>query len=164
VGTKKLSAADRHDTWDAGWEQRLVGQMRSAGAADAWDYLKRRPAAPYASLADELSAAGGFGVAPVQIERLQVRDTPEAELRDALRDSLVRHLRVAFRTLRWGEGPYWESRVLGALVCWAAMWTARTDVSPLKRRLFDAGPPQGWMPEGPQDPFVRAAVPAAGVD
>lgn len=155
----KPTAADRHDTWDAGWEERLTSHVLATGLAGVWDYVRQRPGQPYAELAEALSASGDFGVAPVQIERLQVRDTPDDELRRSLRDSLQRHLRHAFQPLGWRQGPYWESRAIGALASWAAMWLPRIDVTALKHRLFEAGPPEGWSPAEAGDPFLLAVVP-----
>lgn len=155
----KLTAADRHDTWDAEWESRLSEHIRSSGFADVWDYLRRQPGRSYGELAERLAASGGFGVAPIQIERLQVRDTPAAELPHSIRDSLVRHLRNAFKSLGWRQGPYWESTAIGALVSWSAMWSPRLDVGPLKHRLFELGPPEGWLPADAGDPVLLAAVP-----
>jgi len=156
---KKLTAADRGDTWDAGWEERLEACVRSAGHASLWRYLGTRPGVPYAELAEELATLGGFGVAPVQLERLQVRDTPDSELASALRDSLRRHLRHAFRAAAWGQGPYWQSRALGALVSWSSMWSARVDLTPAKQHLFELNPPVGWIPSSDQDRFLLAVIP-----
>lgn len=155
----KLGSADRHDTWDPGWEDRLGSHLRSAGFPDAWHFVSSQPGRPYDELAERLAASAGFGVAPIQIERLQMRDTPEPELQRSLRDSLARHIGGAFRALGWGQGPYWESRALGALGSWSAMWTARVDVSPLKHRLFELQPPAGWLPADEQDPYLLRLLP-----
>jgi hypothetical protein len=154
--SKRLTPADRLDTWDEGWQARLAAQVAASGAADMWEYIRRRPHRSYGELAEELAARGGFGVAPIQVERLQVRDTPEPDLRRSLRDSLARHLQA---TLPWGQGPYWESRVLAALVSWADPWSARVDVSAFKHRLFEVDPPVGWTPAGGDDPVLRVVVP-----
>lgn len=124
-----------------------------------WEYVRHLPGKTYGQLADGLAAGGGFGVAPIQIERLQVRDTPAAELKSSIRDSLSRHLCFAFQTRGWGQGPYWESTAIGALVSWSAMWSSRLDVAPLKHRLFELGPPEGWLPADERDRFLLALVP-----
>jgi hypothetical protein len=157
--SKKGTVAERYDTWEPEWEERLRSHVRSLGFAHVWDYVKEHPGQTYGELAGRLFESGGFGVAPVQIERLQVRDTPDAEISRSLRDSLSRHLREAFRASGWREGPYWESSGLEALSAWATMWSPRRDVTPLKRRLFDAGAPEGWMPADERDPFVLLVVP-----
>ena len=157
--SKTRAAADAYDTWDAGWDDRLSAHVRAAGCTSVWDYVRQRPCTSYGELAEQLAAAGGFGVAPVQVERLQVRDTPDAELARSVRDSLVRHLHSAFRVSPWGDGAYWESRALGALGAWSGMWSARTDLSALKHRLFDAHPPSGWLPRDEGDPFLVTLVP-----
>ncbi len=157
--SSKPTAAERHDTWDAGWEERLSSHVRAAGFTNVWEYVRHRPGEGYSDLAEGLAHSGGFGVAPIQIERLQVRDTPEKELRSSLRDSLQRHLRGAFQDLGWRQGPYWESRAIGALGAWAAMWSPRVDVSAMKQRIFEAGPPEGWSPTDDRDRFLREAVP-----
>jgi len=152
--SRKPSAADRHDTWDAEWEDRLARHVRSSGFASVWDYVRRRPGQTYAELAEALAASGDFGVAPIQVERLQVRETPAAELQDSIRDSLVRHLRGAFKSRGWRQGPYWESTAMGALGSWSAMWSERMDLGPLKRRLFELAPPEGWLPADDRDPVL----------
>jgi hypothetical protein len=157
--SRKRTVADRYDTWEPEWEERLRAHLRALGFAHAWDYVRQHPGLTYAELASRLAESGGFGVAPVQIERLQVRDTPDAEVGPSLRDSLARQLREALRAFGWREGPYWESGGLEALSAWAAMWSPRRDLSPLKRRLFDAGAPAGWMPAGERDPFLLLVVP-----
>jgi hypothetical protein len=157
----KLSAADRHDTWDAGWEERLSEHSRRSGASGVWDYVRRRPKLSYRELAEQMSESGNFGVAPVQIERLQVRDTPDSELKQSVRDSLLRHLRGTFRAQGWGHGAYWESLAIGALGSWSAMWSPRVDLGPQRTRLFELGPPQGWLPEDERDAFLVQLVPDA---
>jgi hypothetical protein len=157
--SKKLTAADRYDTWDGDWEGRLSAHIRSSGLANAWAYVRRLPGEPYADLAERLCASGGFGVAPVQIERLQARDTPDAELMESIRDSLSRHLHYAFKIYGWGQGAYWESRAIGALASWTAMWSARIDLGPHRHRLFELKAPEGWMPVDERDPYLLALVP-----
>jgi hypothetical protein len=157
--SKRRTAADRYDTWEAGWEERLRSHLRACGFKNAWDYAKAHPARTYGELAERLFESGSFGVAPVQIERLQVNDTPEAELHRSLRDSLARQLRESLRAFGWREGPYWESSGIEALSAWAAMWSSRLDLAPLKHRLFDAGAPEGWMPADDHDPYLLAVVP-----
>ena len=66
--------------------------LPNLGAASLWHYVQRWPGVSYADLAEDLSSRGDFGVAPVQMERLQVRDTPERELTASIRDSLARQL------------------------------------------------------------------------
>jgi len=155
-------AQERLDTWDEGWEERLARQVRTSGCDNLWQYVRHRPGLPYAALAAELSRAGGFGVVGIQVERLQVRDTPEPELPRSIRDSLVRHLRTAFAAVGWRSGPYWESRALGALSAWSAMWAPRADVAPLKRRMFEIQAPPGWLPEDEDDRFLLALMPEPG--
>ena len=162
MDAKTRAAADAYDTWDAGWEDRLSGYVRQAGFDDVWDYVRQRPGLTYGELAEELAADGGFGVAPVQVERLQVRDTPEAHFERSVRDALARHLHAAFKAAVWGEGSYWESRALGALGSWSAMWSSRTDIAPLKHRLFDMHPPAGWQPFDGSDPVLMALLPDRG--
>jgi hypothetical protein len=152
-------AHERLDTWDEGWEARLTRYVQGAGCADVWDYVQRRPGVSYTALADELSTAGGFGVVGIQVERLQVRDTPEADQARSIRDSLVRHLHAALAGVGWRNGAYWESRALGALAAWSAMWVLRADVAPLKRRMFEIGAPSGWLPRDADDRFLLSLVP-----
>jgi hypothetical protein len=157
--TMRQSAAERHDTWDAGWEERLAGHTRSTGPGGMWDYVRQHPKLTYRELSELLAESGGFGVAPVQIERLQVRETPDAELQRSIRDSLLRHLRYAFRAQGWGRGAYWESLAIGALGSWSAMWSPRVDLGALRTRLFELEPPEGWLPEDERDPFLLKLVP-----
>src|SRR6185436_5937859 len=157
--TMRQSAAERHDTWDAGWEERLAGHTRSTGPGGMWDYVRQHPKLTYRELSELLAESGGFGVAPVQIERLQVRETPDAELQHSIRDSLLRHLRYAFRAQGWGRGAYWESLAIGALGSWSAMWSPRVDLGALRTRLFELEPPEGWLPEDERDPFLLKLVP-----
>jgi hypothetical protein len=157
--TKKLTAADRYDTWDEGWEARLAHHVASLGLKSVWRYLQQLPGEPYDELAERLCASGGFGVAPVQIERLQVRDTPSSELVASVRDSLARHLQHAFKIYPWRQGAYWESRAIGALASWSAMWSCRVDLGPLRHRLFDLAAPEGWLPTTEGDPVLRMLVP-----
>jgi hypothetical protein len=159
--TKPTSAADRHDTWDANWEERLSAHVRTAGAAGMWDYVRQRPKQTYRELSELLAESGRFGVAPVQIERLQVRDTPEPDLKQSIRDSLVRHIRHTFRSEGWGRGAYWESLAIGALGSWSAMWLPRADLGALRTRLFELEPPEGWLPEDERDSFLLKLVPDA---
>lgn len=157
----KRTAADRHDTWDANWEERLSKHVRSAGFANVWDYVRHQPGQTYRELAERLADSGGFGVAPIQIERLQVRETPAAELQQSIRDSLLRHLRSSSKP-GWGRGAYWESAAIGALGSWSAMWSPRVDLGALRTRLFELEPPEGWLPADDRDAFLQALVPDSG--
>jgi len=156
---KKLTAADRYDTWDTGWETRLAGYVRSVGLASVWDYVRRLPGQSYVELAERLADGGDFGVAPVQVERLQVHDTPEEDLAASIRDSLARHLQHAFMAYGWRRGPYWESRAIGALASWTAMWSSRIHLGVHRHRLFELGAPEDWMPADERDPYLLVLVP-----
>jgi len=157
--SKKLTAADRYDTWDTDWDARLSSHVQASGLANIWEYVRRLPGESYVDLAERLGAGGGFGVAPVQIERLQVRDTPELELPASIRDSLARHLRYAFKVYGWRQGPYWESRAIGALASWTAMWSARADLGAHRHRLFELDAPENWTPTDDRDPVLLALCP-----
>jgi hypothetical protein len=158
---KKVTAAEQFNTWDLDWETRLASYVRSAGYSGMWDYVHRFPGEPYDVLSERLCETGGFGVAPVQVQRLQVRDTPDAEQPRSIRDSLARHLRQTLKDQTWGQGPYWESRAIAALAPWTAMWSSRVDLSPHRRQLFALGAPVGWSPADEGDPYLLALVPDA---
>jgi hypothetical protein len=157
--SKRLTSADHLDTWDEGWAPRLSAHVMASGAADVWTWVRLRPGRSYAELAEELGASASFGVAPIHIERLQVQDTPDTELPCSVRDSLARHLRENLRRRPWGEGPYWQSRVLGALVSWSDPWAARVDVTAIKHRLFEVKPAMGWVPADGEDQILRSVIP-----
>jgi hypothetical protein len=157
--SKKLTAADRCDTWDAGWETRLAGHVREVGFTSVWEYIRRFPGEPYVDLAERLAGSGGFGVAPIQVERLQVHDTPEEDLAASIRDSLARHLHHAFKAYGWRRGPYWESRAIGALASWTGMWSSRINLGVHRHRLFELGAPEDWTPADERDPYLIALVP-----
>ena len=73
----------------------------------------------------------------------------------------VAALRGAFKSLGWRQGPYWESTAMGALGSWSAMWSERIDLGPHKRRLFELGIPEGWLPADDRDPVLLDLLPPA---
>jgi hypothetical protein len=106
-----------------------------------------------------LEKACGVLVAPVQVEQLQVADTPASELHASLRDSLVRFLRAAFKRRGWGDGPYWQSHVSVALAAWSTVWAGRADLAGFHQRLLDAAPPIGWVPQDADDTHLLSLLP-----
>ena len=156
---KSRTPADRLDTWDPDWEMKLTEHVHALGQPDVWAYVRTRPGLTYRQLAEGLAQTGSFGVAPIQVERLQVRDTPAGDEPASLRDSLARHLRHTFGSFRWKQGPYWESRALGALGSWSAMWQGRAELEDAKHRLFQLGTPEKWLPEDGEDAFLLELLP-----
>ena len=141
--------------WDGDWESRIYDGVRALGYASVTEYADASQAASYRELATRL----GDDVAIVQLEVL-LRD--EAKERNSserfARDSLARLLRE-YCPEGWGSDDNFTFRAARAFARWVSMlgdgyesaadrtWTV------VKRQR----PPQGWYPEGPDDPLLKSA-------
>ena len=151
-----VSEARLPGVWDDGWEERLRSSLRAHSSDSVLTYLAERPGLPYGDVAHELAERLALPVAPVQLEQLQVRDTPREHLADAVRDSLARLLRGAFLRVGWRQGPYWQSKIAGVLATWVTMWDERVPLKDLRRAVFELNAPVGWIPRDGRDPLIQA--------
>jgi len=96
-------------------------------------------------------------VAPVQLERMHAWNVPADERRDAILDSLARHLRGALKKGR-GVGHYWDTDVIGTLTGWFVSLGEGADLDAFRREVFRMNPAPGWIPENSHDSILLEAA------
>lgn len=144
------------NAWAEGWERRIRDRVRALGQPSLAAFFEAYPLASYNELAQMLGSE--LDVAPVQMERLHFQGFAERPdmLPQGVKDSLARHLLYALPR-GWGEGRYWESRVLGELSGWSVQWGDLPWMDRIFQELCKAAP-KGWRPTGSQDPIIEQAV------
>jgi hypothetical protein len=137
----------------------LLEKMAAMGYPRFMDYARARPSSTFDQLAKELEASTGIRVVPIEVKRLVLDEaTSDAELTATAADALVRIIREIIPE-GWsaGEaGAFPKSHTFGV---WNAFFPPRYDdlLWRIFRRLKAAPIPDGWLPTGPDDPYIRAA-------
>jgi hypothetical protein len=147
-------------TWSGDWHGRIQERVRQRGFENVTNYANARVGVSLLVLAEEL---GPDDIAAVQLQTLLVEEAIRTHaIPRVLRDLLVRGLRERLPQ-GWKYPLDGEARVhvVGAIVDWEtelkdhldkpATFTAGQD-------LLDAELPDGWLPEGPDDPVIIAFV------
>ena len=151
-GSEALSA------WEGDWEERIYQRIKELGYSTYLDYLKARRGHSYEDLATELSGDRDQSpVAPVQLERMHSQAVGPDERQDAIMDSFARLLRGELRR-GWGVGKYWETDVFAAMAFWFVSWGEGPDLDAFRREILRMKPPEGWLPEGSDDPILQEAA------
>jgi len=151
-GKQTLSA------WEGDWEKRGYQRIEELGYSNYLDYLQARRGHSYEELAEELSSGRNeFPIAPVQLERLHSQAVGPDERQDAILDSFARLLRGELRR-GWGIGKYWETDLLTAMSFWFVGWGEGPELDAFRREILRMKPPEGWLPEGSDDPILQKAA------
>jgi len=137
---------------------RIRSLLHSRGFESTSDLLSRFPAKPYVDLAADL----GNDMAALQLEWMQFEEAKEqGKLRDAAMDSLARELAGHLRE-GWGRGTQVDFNTAGVFADWV---TRLEDYDPdlvpraeaVWQALHELRPPEGWKPEGPDNPLLAFA-------
>jgi hypothetical protein len=146
------SARKTVPAWRGDWHRRIAERIGERGYDDFLAYLRGNAGVSYSELARELADVDD--IAPVQLETLHAEQVETEQRQAAILDSLTRFLRGAL-TKGWGVGPYWESRVIGALSSWSVTWGGGPQLKKIKKALFSVPPPKGWTPDPERDPLLE---------
>lgn len=141
------------ETWKKGWQTALRERLKAAGYSSLTDFAEQRPTATFAALAEHLAPA-----APIQVEALLRAEAQAGSFFGRfVRSALLRCLR---------ELPNgWDGSAQGAFAraCAFSSWSGAVGRGHEQacHRVWDAleaaCPPNGWLPEGPEDPIISNA-------
>jgi hypothetical protein len=147
-------------TWSGDWHGRILERVRERGFETLTQYANAHIGVPLLVLANEL---GPDDIAAVQVESVLVQEALRTNtIPRVLRDLFVRELRERLPE-GWKYPLDEETRfnVVSAIVEWETQLEAHLD----KASRFAAGQaflnsefPNGWLPEGPDDPVIIAFV------
>jgi hypothetical protein len=154
-----MEAQSRHP-WEPNWEQRLTSSVQSLGYADLTALLASMPLRAYSEVAQRI----GPRVAPIQVISMQFEEARARNtVRDAAMDSLCRNI-IEELPNGWATGERAEWKAILALSSWSSevQSTGRSpELKPVVHRIADhfrsQPPPTGWLPTGPDDPFIVSA-------
>lgn len=145
-------------TWTGDWRKRIRGLLHSHGCETIGDFLSKYPAESYLDLADRLDP----DVAALQLSWMQFDEALEQDrVREASMDCLARCITRNVKR-GWLNGRHFQFNAASAYAFWVGDVTrVRPDLQPLAWNVWQAlkelGPPQGWLPSGPDDTFIQAA-------
>jgi hypothetical protein len=147
-------------TWSGDWHSRIRDRVRLHGFETLTEYAADRAGVSLVVLADEL---GPEDIAAAQLRSMLLEEATRSDtIPRLLRDLLVRELREALAQ-GWNHPLDDESRfrVAGAFADW---WSELKDhlnhemTTAASRAFLDAELPDGWLPDGPDDPVIVAFV------
>jgi hypothetical protein len=147
-------------TWSGDWHGRILERLQQRGFETVTQYASARPGILLIVLADEL---GPDDVAATQIRSMLVDEAIRTRTIPRLfRDLLFRELRQALPQ-GWSSPLDDKSRaeVAFALGSWELDIDDHLDKEPTFQAgqdLLNAELPDGWLPEGPDDPVIVAFV------
>jgi hypothetical protein len=147
-------------TWSGDWHRRILERIRQHGFDTVTEFANDRAGASLSMLADEL---GREDVAPAQLRSMLLDEASRTKtLPRLLRDLFVRELRHQLPA-GWKYPLEDDSRyaVVSAIADWVAEFQDYINdegKSAARRILLNTELPQGWLPEGPDDPVVVAFV------
>ena len=147
-------------TWAGDWHARVLERVQRLGFTTVTQYAADRIGVPLVDLAKEL---GSDDIAGIQVMYLLLEEAIRTNtIPCALRDLLVRELRAALPT-GWKHPLDDESRaeVAFALGRWEIEIKDHLDdesTFAAGQDLLNAELPDGWLPEGPNDPVIVAFV------
>jgi hypothetical protein len=151
-------------TWSGDWYGRILERVQRRGFETVTQYADERPGVALLVLADEL----GPNVAAAQIKSVLVQEAIRTRtVPRVLRDLFVRELRESLPGgWKWPLDDASRSEVAGALATWRTELEVEDhldcfdDESTFKagQDLMNAELPDGWLPEGPDDPVIIAFV------
>lgn len=147
-------------TWSGDWNARILERVRQWGFETVTQYANARMGVSLFVLADEL---GPDDVVAAQVRALLVDEAVRTNtVPRALRDLFVRELRAALPQ-GWRHPLDDESRygVSAAIVRWETELEDRLDEQrtfAASQDLKNAELPDGWLPEGPDDPVIVSFV------
>lgn len=152
-------------TWSGDWHGRILERVHARGFETVTQYANERPGVALIVFADEL---GPDDIAAAQIKSVLVQEAIRTgTLPRVLRDLFVRELRESLpQGWNYPLDDASRSEVAGALATWQTELEVEDhldcfdDESTFRagQDLLNAELPNGWLPEGPDDPVITAFV------
>ena len=150
----------REQTWQGDWLARIHQRVNALGFRSVAAFADTRPKATLMQLAAEL----GGDVAAIQVEgALRHEAERTGPIESFARDLLVRYIHNDL-PMGWRIGDRFDFDRAGVFANWSAGVEGLLDKPNRKTAwglLKEADIPAGWLPEGPDDPFIVQAF--AGV-
>jgi hypothetical protein len=149
-------------SWEGDWHARVIQRAREKGHESVTAFADARPLASTLALADEL---GADDVNASQVITVLRQEAERGGFVDRFsRSHLARRIHERLPD-GWGEmvitppdvdGP--RIRLAGALAAWITDLpeNRQDDARGIAHALIDADLPDGWLPEGPDDPVLGA--------
>lgn len=147
-------------TWQGDWITRIYQRVHERGFESVTAFAETKPTATLLELAAEL----GEGVAAIQLEGVLYSEAEKSGTFDKFaRGLLARCIREWIPT-GWTSGDQFETQRVDAFVDWSVIVSSHIDesrVDAIWEALKTINIPEGWLPEGPDDPILARAF--AGV-
>jgi hypothetical protein len=153
-----VSAVANPKSWHGDWHQRILDGLAKHGHPSMTSYTRAHPTWTYRQLAEAL----GPDIAPLQVQWIE-RDEAITENRfvDFASSSLARTLRECLPNgWHWGESEDENFHVAHSTGSWSGALGEgySPQVHLVANKLTDSAIPKGWLPNGPDDPFIVAAL------
>jgi hypothetical protein len=139
----------------------ILKRLREAGHSSVTEFADAWPGLPLHALASKLG-----GVSGIQLELCLSEEARESgTIQRFAKDYLVRCLRWMLER-GWGNGPDAEFDAASAYAHWASGLGERAAAAAEAafRRLRSLNVPVGWLPVGPDDPYIEAAFEGVSFD
>lgn len=152
--------ATAEDIWLGDWQSKIQERVRSVGCSTVSEFLHRHQNIAYFQVARLL----GPDVAAVQLAMMQFAEAKrDHKVRTAAMDALCRALHVNLKH-GWNKGLHAKRMMAGSISEWLAVIEFR-GLAPELRTLGEAvwaalklsNPRIGWLPNGPDDGYIKAA-------
>jgi hypothetical protein len=144
-------------SWQGDWYRRVLDGVASAGFPSVMAFAAGHPTWTYRQLAEAL----GPDIVPVHVEWIERKEAMDTDrFRDFAASNLVRTLRECMPE-GWGRGDKPDFRVAHSFGTWGASLGANYPddiVLGAAAALKKSSVPTGWLPTGPDDPLIVAAL------
>lgn len=141
--------------WKGDWHARIYSCVKRLGYNNVRDFVVSRPCKTWLELADELDRQA---VAGIQVQRLVYEEALERnDILGFAKDCIVRELWRRIPT-GWSTGDEFLSKVSGAYAGWiTSLEDSYQDHADRAWDWLKEQPiPEGWLPEGSNDPWIEA--------
>ena len=147
------------DAWHGEWRTRIYTLLREKGFDSTTSYADTMPLVPVLELAEQI----GSNVAAIQLEMLLFQEAQEHNsLPRFLRSLLVRRIREAApEGWRKGDPKRFQFRLASTIASWqrvAGKVISEQEQEQIWKAIRDADVQNGWLPDGPDDPVIVAAL------
>jgi hypothetical protein len=147
--------------WEGNWKKRVENRIREKGYENLISFAEHNPKKTFFELAQIL----GEQIAPIQVEQLLSEAYYEqSQYPRYLRSALSRHIRLSMPQ-GWHLAQNWDYQVVDAILSWER---GTPDVyDKFTKKVLDlfknaTNIPQGWLPDGADDPIILEIFKQAG--
>ena len=119
--------------------------------------MRANPGASYVELAALLGIKEDIAAVQVETTHVACARFGEQLKSEAMADSLFRFVKEALKK-GWASGKYWQSSIAGSVAKWRSMWEDEPWACSVVQQLFALKPPEGWIPQSPEDVILQKAL------